>query len=144
MPNIIEINTPTYLRPHVDWLKGQFNYLFGRLDKVDISIICDIPSITDAFGKISIMCLIDFPKIEGKNNYYSWNHEGKWRRLYSLCVGFRILYMAFTRAIDTLYIKLRTPQNEFSQKLLSIAEKCGTAEILRDPEPPSWPKELPF
>lgn len=42
------------------------------------------------------------------------------------------VYMAITRPIDTLYIKLRNLSNEFSQKIVEIGKECG-AEILCDP-----------
>ena len=54
------------------------------------------------------------------------------------------VYMAITRPIDTLYIKLGNPSNEFSQKLIEIGKDCG-AEILCDPiviNPTD--EELPF
>jgi len=41
------------------------------------------------------------------------------------------VYMAITRPIDTLYIKLENPANEFSQKIIEIGRKCST-QILCD------------
>lgn len=42
-------------------------------------------------------------------------------------------YMAFTRAIDTLYLKIEDIKSDFSRELLSVAEQCGDiVEILRD------------
>lgn len=41
------------------------------------------------------------------------------------------IYMAMTRPIDTLYIKLATPTNEFSKEIIDIAKYCD-AEILCD------------
>lgn len=41
------------------------------------------------------------------------------------------VYMAITRPIDSLYIKLATPSNEFSKEIIDIAKSCG-AEILYD------------
>lgn len=41
------------------------------------------------------------------------------------------VYMAITRPIDTLYIKLNNPSNEFSQKIIEIGKTCG-AELLCD------------
>lgn len=42
-------------------------------------------------------------------------------------------YMAFTRAIDTLYLKIEDVNSDFSRELLSVAEQCGDiVEILRD------------
>lgn len=38
--------------------------------------------------------------------------------------------MAFTRPIDTLYLKLRDPSSEFSRNLLTIASNCSGVEIL--------------
>ncbi len=42
------------------------------------------------------------------------------------------VYMAITRPIDTLYIKLGNPTNEFSQKIVEIGKDSG-AEVLTDP-----------
>ena len=41
------------------------------------------------------------------------------------------VYMALTRPIDTLYIKLAVPLNEFSKEIIDIAKNCD-AEILCD------------
>lgn len=42
-------------------------------------------------------------------------------------------YMAFTRAIDTLYLKIKDIHCDFSKELLKIAEECGdVVEILYD------------
>lgn len=41
------------------------------------------------------------------------------------------IYMAITRPIDTLYIKLAVPTNEFSKEIIDIAKNCD-AEILCD------------
>lgn len=42
-------------------------------------------------------------------------------------------YMAMTRAIDTLYLKIKDVNSDFSRKLLSVAEQCEyVVEILRD------------
>lgn len=41
------------------------------------------------------------------------------------------IYMAITRPIDTLYIKLVVPSNEFSKEIIEIAKNCD-AEILCD------------
>ena len=41
------------------------------------------------------------------------------------------VYMALTRPIDTLYIKLAVPSNEFSKEIIDIAKNCD-AEILCD------------
>ena len=41
-------------------------------------------------------------------------------------------YMAFTRAMDTLYISISNRNLQFSQKLLKIAKSCGDAvEIIK-------------
>ena len=54
------------------------------------------------------------------------------------------VYMAITRPIDTLYIKLANPSNEFSQKLVEIGKDCG-AEILNEPGVYNYiDDELPF
>lgn len=39
--------------------------------------------------------------------------------------------MAFTRPIDTLYIKLKDPSSEFSRNLLRLANNCRGVEILQ-------------
>ena len=42
-------------------------------------------------------------------------------------------YMAFTRAIDTLYLKIQNLNSDFSRELIRVAEQCGDiVEILRD------------
>lgn len=38
--------------------------------------------------------------------------------------------MAFTRPIDTLYLKIRKPTSEFAQNLFEIANECGNVKIL--------------
>jgi hypothetical protein len=54
------------------------------------------------------------------------------------------VYMAITRPIDTLYIKLNNPSNEFSQRIVEIGKACG-AEILSDPVDENLINdELPF
>lgn len=53
------------------------------------------------------------------------------------------VYMAITRPIDTLYIKLGNPSNEFSQKIVEIGKDCG-AEILNEPQIEATDDELPF
>ncbi len=53
------------------------------------------------------------------------------------------IYMAITRPIDTLYIKLANPSNEFSNKLLDIAIKCD-AMILCDEPVKIDMEDLPF
>ncbi len=54
------------------------------------------------------------------------------------------IYMALTRPIDTLYIKLAVPSNEFSKEIIEIAKNCD-AEILYDaPVDKSIDDDLPF
>ena len=53
------------------------------------------------------------------------------------------IYMAITRPIDTLYIKLANPSNEFSNKFLDIAIKCD-AMILCDEPVKKDMEDLPF
>lgn len=53
------------------------------------------------------------------------------------------VYMAITRPIDTLYIKLGNPSNEFSQKILEIGREC-VAEILCDKQVENINDDLPF
>ena len=58
--------------------------------------------------------------------------------------AFHWVYMAITRPIDTLYIKLLDPSNEFSQKILEIGGECRV-EVLSDPKVYySTYDELPF
>ena len=54
------------------------------------------------------------------------------------------VYMALTRPIDTLYIKLATPINDFSKAIIELAKNCD-AEILCDEpiEKNTW-DDLPF
>ena len=54
------------------------------------------------------------------------------------------VYMAITRPIDTLYIKLNNSSNEFSQEIVEIGKGCG-ADILSDPVDENLINdELPF
>ena len=54
------------------------------------------------------------------------------------------IYMAITRPIDTLYIKLAVPTNEFSKVIIEIAKNCD-AEILCDaPIEDNSYDDLPF
>ena len=54
------------------------------------------------------------------------------------------IYMAITRPIDTLYIKLAVPTNEFSKEIIDIAKNCD-AEILCDaPIEDNSYDDLPF
>ena len=54
------------------------------------------------------------------------------------------IYMAITRPIDTLYIKLAVPSNEFSKEIIEIAKNCD-AEILCDaPIEDNSYDDLPF
>ena len=54
------------------------------------------------------------------------------------------IYMAITRPIDTLYIKLAVPANEFSKEIIEIAKNCD-AEILCDaPIEDNSYDDLPF
>ena len=53
------------------------------------------------------------------------------------------VYMAITRPIDTLYIKLGNPSNEFSQKIVEIGKKSGS-EVLYDSQMETTTDELPF
>ena len=54
------------------------------------------------------------------------------------------IYMAITRPIDTLYIKLAVPTNEFSKEIIEIAKNCD-AEILCDaPIEDNSYDDLPF
>lgn len=58
-------------------------------------------------------------------------------------IPFLGLIIAITRPIDTLYIKLGTPTNEFSQRIVEIGKKCGV-EILSDPIMYNSTDDLPF
>ena len=54
------------------------------------------------------------------------------------------IYMAITRPIDTLYIKLAVPSNDFSKEIIEIAKNCD-AEILCDaPIEDNSYDDLPF
>ena len=54
------------------------------------------------------------------------------------------IYMAITRPIDTLYIKLVTPTNEFAKEIIELAKSCD-AEILCDtPIDKELSDDLPF
>ena len=52
--------------------------------------------------------------------------------------------MAITRPIDTIYIKLATPINDFSKEIIELAKSCD-AEILYDePTMNNSDDDLPF
>ena len=54
------------------------------------------------------------------------------------------IYMAITRPIDTIYIKLATPINDFSKEIIELAKSCD-AEILYDePTMNNSDDDLPF
>lgn len=53
------------------------------------------------------------------------------------------IYMAITRPIDTLYIKLATPTNDFSKEIIELAKKSD-AEILYDKQRNDDKEDLPF
>ncbi len=54
------------------------------------------------------------------------------------------IYMALTRPIDTLYIKLATPTNDFSKEIIELAKSCD-AEVLCDtPIDKELSEDLPF
>ena len=54
------------------------------------------------------------------------------------------VYMAITRPIDTLYIKLNNPSNEFSQKLIEIGRGCGANVIVDSVVDNTTDDDLPF
>ena len=54
------------------------------------------------------------------------------------------VYMAITRPIDTLYIKLGNPSNEFSKKIVEIGKECGAELLIAPLVYNSFDDELPF
>lgn len=66
---------------------------------------------------------------EGKNKYMA-QYASRW------------CFMAMTRAIDTLYIKLSNIHNSFSQTLLSAAKRLSFIEILDGEYAESKPSEM--
>ena len=62
-----------------------------------------------------------------RTNIESSSHEEDLKSEFAL----HWVYMAITRPIDTLYIKLNNPSNEFSQRIVEIGKACG-AELLCD------------
>ncbi len=65
--------------------------------------------------------------IYARNNKDLFSKEDELKQEYAL----RLIYMALTRPIDTLYIKLKVPDNEFSGAIIEIAKRAN-AEILTD------------
>ena len=54
------------------------------------------------------------------------------------------VYMAITRPIDTLYIKLATPINEFSKEIIAIAKGCDAEILCDEPIKTDDENDLPF
>ena len=54
------------------------------------------------------------------------------------------VYMAITRPIDTLYIKLATPSNEFSKEIIAIAKGCDAEILCDEPIKTDDENDLPF
>ena len=78
-------------------------------------------------------------ELYAKSNKEIFSNEENLKSEYAL----HWVYMAITRPIDTLYIKLGTPTNEFSQRIVEIGKKCGV-EILSDPIMYNSTDDLPF
>ena len=78
-------------------------------------------------------------ELYAKSNKEIFSNEEDLKSEYAL----HWVYMAITRPIDTLYIKLGTPTNEFSQRIVEIGKKCGV-EILSDPIMYNSTDDLPF
>ena len=64
-----------------------------------------------------------------RNNKDLFSKEDELKQEYAL----HLVYMALTRPIDTLYIKIAVPDNDFSKAIIGIA-KSAKAEILSDSE----------
>lgn len=54
------------------------------------------------------------------------------------------VYMAMTRPIDTLYIKLATPTNDFSREIIELAKNCDAEILFNDSIENSSSDDLPF
>lgn len=54
------------------------------------------------------------------------------------------IYMAITRPIDTLYIKLAVPSNEFSKEIIEIAKNCNAEILCDEPVEENSLDDLPF
>ena len=54
------------------------------------------------------------------------------------------VYMAITRPIDTLYIKLAVPSNDFSKEIVDIALNCDAEILCDEPTRQDSSDELPF
>lgn len=54
------------------------------------------------------------------------------------------IYMAITRPIDTLYIKLAVPTNEFSKEIIDIAKNCDAEILCDEPIENNSLDDLPF
>ena len=78
-------------------------------------------------------------ELYARTNQQFFSHEEDLKSEFAL----HWVYMAITRPIDTLYIKLGNPSNEFSQKIIEIGKNCG-AELLNEPQVETTDDELPF
>lgn len=54
------------------------------------------------------------------------------------------VYMAMTRPIDTLYIKLATPTNDFSREIIELAKNCDAEILFNNSIENSSSDDLPF
>lgn len=54
------------------------------------------------------------------------------------------VYMALTRPIDTLYIKVVVPSNEFSKEIIDIAKNCDAEILCDEPTINNSDDDLPF
>ena len=54
------------------------------------------------------------------------------------------IYMAITRPIDTLYIKLATPINDFSKVIIELAKNCDAEILCDEPSKNNLDDDLPF
>lgn len=54
------------------------------------------------------------------------------------------VYMALTRPIDTLYIKLATPINDFSKEIIELAKNCDAEILCDEPTMNNSDDDLPF
>lgn len=126
MAYIFEVNTPSHRRPHVNWMKQSLYYIFRSVPNVSIGIICDIPSIIDTFGEISIMCLIDIPYIQGKSNYFSWIENNNQKYLYSLCLGFRIIQdNNIIEVNDNSYVSIENSIYNYDESVRKDSDKIS-------------------
>lgn len=79
-------------------------------------------------------------KLYARTNQGLFTNEDDLKSQYAL----HWIYMAITRPIDTLYIKLAVPTNEFSKEIIDIAKNCDAEILCDEPIENNSLDDLPF